>query len=55
MNDFKLKMILTVLASVVFSFIFITLAFVLPTKEKVIFYKKPTNKLGEVSKSFRNR
>jgi hypothetical protein len=55
MNDFKLKMILTVLSGIVFSFIFIVLAFVLPVRESTIFYKQPTNKLGEVAKSFRER
>ena len=55
MNDFKLKMILTVLASIVFSFIFIILAFVLPAKEKKVAYKQPTTKVGIIAKSFRER
>ncbi len=55
MNDFKLKMILTILGGIVFSFIFIVIAFVVPTKEKVEYIKAPTNKLGEVAKSFRER
>jgi len=56
MNEFKLKMILTILSGIVFSFIFIILAFVLPTKTKyVTLDKKPTNKLGKVAKSFKDR
>lgn len=54
MNDFKLKIVLTVLTGIIFSFVFIILAFVLPTQEeepKVI--KKPSNLLEEVSKSLR--
>ena len=54
MNDFKLKLILSILAGVVFSFIFILLAFVLPTKNNTQVYKsKPINKLEEVSRSFK--
>jgi len=56
MNDFKLKLILTALTGIVFSFIFILLALVLPSKEKVIVVeKKPKNKLEKISKSFRER
>ena len=52
MNDFKLKLTLSVLAGVVFSFIFILLAFVLPAKEEnKSFKKRPANLLEEVSKS----
>ncbi len=52
MNDFKLKLILSVLAGIVFSFIFILLTFVLPTKKETAVYKKrPSNMLEEVSKS----
>ena len=47
-------MILTALVGIVFSFIFIILAFALPTKEKVeIPVKKPANLLEEVSESFK--
>ena len=54
MNDFKLKLILSILGGVVFSFIFILLAFVLPAKSgKVTFEKKPDNLLEEVSKSIK--
>jgi len=52
MDDFKLKLILTALTGVVFSFVFILLAFILPTKSnKVTYKKKPTNVLEKVSKS----
>ena len=55
MNDFKLKMVLTLLASVVFSFIFIILAFVLPAREKVVYTKKPSGMLEKVSHSIKNK
>lgn len=54
MNDFKLKMILAILMGVVFSFIFILLAFVMPTKEKTV-YAVPKNKLGKISEAVRDR
>jgi len=54
MDDFKLKLILTALTAVVFSFVFILLAFVLPTKSnKVTYEKKPENVLEKVSKSIK--
>ena len=49
MNDFKLKLLLASLTGVVFSFIFILLAFVLPSKDVIIIEKKADNKLGEIS------
>ena len=53
MNDFKLKLILSILGGVVFSFIFILLAFVVPTKKvDIIIKQKPVNRLEEVSISF---
>ena len=56
MDNFKLKLILTVLTSIVFSFIFILLAFALPTKSnKVTYQKKPANILEEVSNSIKGR
>jgi hypothetical protein len=54
MDDFKLKLILSVLSGIVFSFIFIILAFVLPSKEvndNVII--KPKGKLEQISHSLR--
>lgn len=54
MDDFKLKLILSVLSGIVFSFIFILLTFTLPpTKEEA--YKKPSNKLEIISKSLRDK
>lgn len=54
MNDFKLKLILSVLSGIVFSFIFILLAFVMPTKkEKIII--NPKSALEKVSQSARQR
>lgn len=55
MNEHKLKIFLTILIGVIFSFIFIILAFVLPaTNDEVTIIKKPSNLLEEVSKSMRN-
>lgn len=53
MNDFKLKLILSILSGVVFSFIFILLALTLPVdKEKSGLIKKiPKGKLEQVSHS----
>jgi len=56
MDEFKLKLILSVLGGIVFSLIFILLAFVLPIpKEEKIFIKKRANKLEAVSHSFKQR
>jgi hypothetical protein len=53
MKDFKLKMIITLLGSIIFSFIFIILALMLPTKENKTVYKKKSGRVGEISKSFK--
>jgi len=56
MTHFKLKLILSLLGGVVFSFVFILLAFVLPVKdksEKLII--KPKGALEKVSHSAKNR
>ena len=54
MNDFKLKLLLSILGGVVFSFIFILLAFALPIKKKEATYvKKPKNKLEIISQSLK--
>jgi len=54
-NDFKLKIILSILGGVIFSFIFILLAFALPTKQKEVHQtkhlKKPKNRLESISQS----
>jgi hypothetical protein len=55
MNEYKLKVVLTVLVSVIFSFIFIILAFVLPTTtNETTIIKKPSNLLEKVSKAVRD-
>ncbi len=55
MSDFKLKVILSLLAGIVFSFVFILLAFALPlnTTEKKTFVK-PKGKLEQISHSLKN-
>jgi hypothetical protein len=57
MNDFKLKLTLSILGGIAFSFIFILLAFILPTKDGAtkVYNSKPANKLEEVSRSFKNK
>lgn len=55
MDDFKLKLVLATLMGVVFSFIFILLAFVLPSKERVIVEKKPKGKLEQISHAIKNK
>ena len=56
MSDFKLKLILSGLGGVIFSFIFILLTFVLPVKDKkdALIYK-PKGKLQIISHSLRNK
>lgn len=53
MNDFKLKIVLASLTGIVFSFIFIILAFVLPNKKEVNINYNPKGKLEQVSHSLR--
>ena len=56
MDDFKLKVILSVLGGIVFSFIFILLAFVLPPDKKdAQVIKKPKGKLEQISQSLREK
>jgi hypothetical protein len=56
MNDFKLKIVLSFLGGILFSFIFILLAFVLPVEdEKTKVIKKPKGKLEQISHSLRER
>ncbi len=56
MDDFKLKVVLSILGGVVFSFIFILLAFVLPLdKEETQVIQKPKGKLEQISQSLRDR
>lgn len=52
MNDFKLKIILSMLGGIVFSFIFILLAFALPLdKKESVAISKPKGLLQQVSHS----
>lgn len=54
MDDFKLKVVLSILSGIVFSFIFIILAFALPSKEKKeMVIKKPKGKLEQISHSLK--
>lgn len=54
MNDFKLKLTLTVLTGIVFSFIFILLAFILPAgNDENVLQKKPRGLLEQVSESIK--
>ncbi|QOY52928.1 hypothetical protein [Candidatus Sulfurimonas baltica] len=53
MNNFKLKLILTILSSIIFSFIFILLALALPATSEKTFTKKPTGLLEAVSQSIK--
>jgi len=55
MNDFKLKIVLSILLAIVFSFIFILLAFVLPIdKKKPIIINNHKGKLEKISDSLKN-
>jgi len=54
MDDFKLKIILSILSGIVFSFIFIILAFVMPAEKKE--YQpitKAKNRLESISQSMK--
>jgi len=53
MNDFKLKLILTILSSIVFSFVFILLAFALPLDKKKQIIVKPKGNLEKISASIK--
>jgi len=53
MNDFKLKIILSILGGIIFSFVFILLAFALPVEKKNTFSAKPKNLLEKVSHSLK--
>ena len=54
MDEFKLKIVLSVLGGIVFSFIFILLALALPVqKEAQTVKKRNENKLEKISKALR--
>ncbi|MBN2816214.1 MAG: hypothetical protein JXQ67_05985 [Campylobacterales bacterium] len=56
MENFKLKLVLSLLAGVVFSFIFIIIAFAVPVKDNQnIVIVKPKGKLEQVSQSAKER
>lgn len=55
MNDFQLKLVVSILSGIVFSFIFILLAFVLPTEKKETFHKIPKGKLEKISHSLQQK
>jgi len=53
MQDFKLKLVLSILSAIVFSFIFILLAFVLPLDTGNEIATKPKNKLEAISQALK--
>lgn len=56
MNDFKIKVLLSILGAVLFSFIMILLAFALPVHKKTQFIPNyPTNELQHVSQILKKR
>ena len=55
MNDHKLKLILALLSGLVFSFLFILLAFIVPLEKESGIIQKPQGLLEEVSKSLREK
>ena len=54
MNDFKLKIALSILAGIAFSLVFILLAFALPVKKEHIVITKPKGKLEQISHTLKN-
>ena len=56
MDDFKLKLILSALGGIVFSLLFILLAFALPlSKDQTTLKKRGANKLEQISQTLRNK
>jgi hypothetical protein len=56
MNDFKLKLVLSLLGGVILSFVFIILAFAIPVHEKKEYQiLKPKGKLEQISHSIKNK
>jgi len=53
MNDFKLKLILSILGAVIFSLVFILLAFALPLDRDKVFKKQAKGRLEKVSQSLK--
>ncbi len=56
MQDYKLKLILTILSSIVFAFIFVLLAFVTPIKKNQQYQQvyKPKSTLEKISHAAKN-
>jgi Na+-transporting methylmalonyl-CoA/oxaloacetate decarboxylase gamma subunit len=55
MNEFTLKIILSLLGGIVFAFIFILMAFALPIeKTEKIIIKKPQGKLEKISHTLKH-
>ncbi len=56
MRDYKLKLILTILSSIVFAFIFVLLAFVTPIKKSQQYKQvnKPKSTLEKISHAAKN-
>ena len=57
MDDFKIKILISILSGIIFSFIFILLALIVPIKDEnaQIVLDKPKGKLAEISEAFKNR
>lgn len=58
MNDFKIKILISILSGLIFSFIFVLLALVLPVKDKdeaQFTVQKPKGKLAEISHAMKHR
>lgn len=55
MEDFKLKLVLSLLGGIVFSFVFILLAFALPLYKEETKIPKPTTDLEAISKAVQER
>jgi len=54
LQNFNLKIVLSILSGVIFSFIFILLAFIVPLKEEQkVAVKKPKSKLELISNSLK--
>jgi type II secretory pathway component PulC len=53
MQDYKLKLVLTVLSGIIFAFIFVLLAFVSPIKKEQQIVFKPKSTLEKISHSAR--
>ena len=56
MSDFRLKLALSILSAVLFSFVFILLAFAVPLdKKETVIIKKNANKLEKISEAMREK